>query len=767
MIGNWLNNGLSEDRNELKVFNRCCYFLEERNVMCKKLICLVSLVLLVGVYVDCANADIKSDLVSHWKMDDGSGTTARDSAGVNNGTLMGDAKWAEGWVIGAVELDGDDDYVDCGQGTAFNSVCRDVITLAAWVKVNNPDGPEWSGIVIRGYGDQFGNVDPYDTFAMYYHGPSETMGFKTNSTSPEWMAAPNNSATALFDGEWHHTASVYDGAEKVLYLDSEEIVRETATGEIGIGEGDGRVLIGGGRDIDPMVLEVGGLIDDVRIYDRALIQEEIVAIMENIENFPYALSPNPPIGALNPDTWANLSWRAGDFAVSHDVYFGDNFDAVNEGTEGTFVGNQADTFIIVGFPGFPFPDGLVPGTTYYWRIDEVNETEPNSPWKGEVWSFSLPPKTAYFPDPANGAESVAVDVQLSWTGGYGSKLHTVYFGDNFDDVNNAAGGLPLGVTHYNPGPLQLSKTYYWRVDEFDVVETHKGDVWSFTTKGAVESLEPANGAVDVTQTPNLTWVPGVFAASHQVYFGSEAEAVKNADTSSPEYKGSKDIGSESFEPGQLEWNTTYYWRIDEVNSANADSPWTGPLWNFTTANFLIVDDFESYNDLDPADPLSNRIFNAWIDGFDNPAINGSVVGYDNPPFAEQTIVHSGNQSMPFVFDNAVGKSEATLTLTSKRDWTVKGVDTLTIWLRGSSNNAAEPMYVALNGSAVITNDNPDAARQARWTRWDIDLARFADQDVNLANVSSITLGLGNRNNPVAGGSGMMYFDDIRLYAPAP
>ena len=120
--------------------------------------------------------------------------------------------------------------------------------------------------------------------------------------------------------------------------------------------------------------------------------------------------------------------------------------------------------------------------------------------------------------------------------------------------------------------------------------------------------------------------------------------------------------------------------------------------------------------------------------------------------------------MPMAYDNAVGKSEATLTLTSNRDWTVKGVNTLTIWFRGNAANAAENLYVALNGSAVVNNDNPDAAQKASWTQWNIDLQAFADQGVNLANVNTITLGLGNRNNPVAGGSGMMYFDDIRLYA---
>jgi hypothetical protein len=409
--------------------------------------------------------------------------------------------------------------------------------------------------------------------------------------------------------------------------------------------------------------------------------------------------------------------------------------------------------LIVGFPGYAYPDGLVPGTTYYWRVDEV-ETDGTTKYKGDIWSFSIPPKTAYFPDPADGAASINPGSSLSWTPGFGAILHNVYFGDNFDDVSNAAGNPPWGTTTYDPGPLELAKTYYWRVDEFDTVATHKGSVWSFTTEGGVESLVPANGAVDVSQTPVLTWVPGVFGASHEVYFG--------ADAASLELKGSGNLGSESFEPGQLEWNTTYYWRVDEANNTNANSPWTGPLWSFTTANFLIIDDMEAYNDLAPDDPASNRIFNAWLDGFGDQT-NGALVGYDNPPFAEQSIVNNGNQSMPMAYDNAPGKSEATLTLTSNSDWTVKGVTTLTIWFRGEAANAAETLYVALNGNARVDNDNPDAALATTWTEWNIDLTRFADQGVNLANVSSITLGLSS----VTGGTGMMYFDDIRLYPPAP
>ncbi len=123
--------------------------------------------------------------------------------------------------------------------------------------------------------------------------------------------------------------------------------------------------------------------------------------------------------------------------------------------------------------------------------------------------------------------------------------------------------------------------------------------------------------------------------------------------------------------------------------------------------------------------------------------------------------------MPLYYDNSVGYSEAALTLTYPRDWTENGVTTLSFWFRGDPDNAAETLYVALNGSAVVSNDNPNAAQINKWTEWNIDLQAFADQGVNLANVDTIALGLGNKNNPQAGGSGNMYFDDIRLYPPAP
>ncbi len=479
---------------------------------------------------------------------------------------------------------------------------------------------------------------------------------------------------------------------------------------------------------------------------------------------PNAHNPTPVDGALLLDTWQSLSWVQGDTSVSHDFYIGENFEDVDAGTGDTFKGNFTENYSTIGFPGFPFPDGLVKGTTYYWRVDEV-EGDGTTKHKGDVWSFEIAPKTIYDAEPADGSEAVDPNVTLKWEPGFGAILHYVYFGDDFDTVSNATGGMPWGAMAYTPGPLESGKVYYWRVDAFHGVETLPSELMSFSTPGGVSSVNPSNGAENVNQAQILTWAAGDNSASYEVYFGTDKDAVRNADTGSPEYKGSKNLDSESFDAGKMEWDSDYYWRVDEIKADGTTQK--GMVWSFTSANFLIVDDFESYNDINEGEPGSNRIYLAWVDGYDNPTTNGSTVGHFAPPFYEETLVHSGNKSMPMYYDNAVGKSEATLTLTSPRDWTEKGVNRLTIWFLGNMMNSAEQMYVVLDGSALVNHENPEAALEASWTEWNIDLQAFGDQGVNLANVTSITVGLGNRSNPVAGGAGMLYFDDVRLYPPAP
>ncbi|MHC4147787.1 MAG: hypothetical protein ACYSUD_23900, partial [Planctomycetota bacterium] len=199
-------------------------------------------------------------------------------------------------------------------------------------------------------------------------------------------------------------------------------------------------------------------------------------------------NPDPADGAIHSATWANLAWTAGETVASHDVYASENFDDVNDRTAAAFQGKHFTPFVLVGFVGSPIPDGLIPGTTYYWTVDEV-EADGTTKHKGTVWSFMVPPKAAYNPDPPDGAMA-DTDVTLSWTAGFDAKLHTVYFGDSFDDVNHATAGTSVATTTFAPGTLELDKTYYWRVDELNPPTTVKGNVWSFTTLPDIPVTDP-------------------------------------------------------------------------------------------------------------------------------------------------------------------------------------------------------------------------------------------------------------------------------------
>jgi len=680
---------------------------------------------------------------------------------------------------------------------------------------------------------------------------------------------------------------------------------------------------------------------------------------------PLATDPTPTDGAMLEDTWVSLGWKPADSAVSHDVYMADNFDDVNDRAGSAFQGNQTFPSIVVGFIGFPFPDGLVPGTTYYWAIDEV-EADGTTKHKGPVWSFWIQSRSAYDPSPSDGGLYVDPDVTLGWTPGFGAKLHAVYFGDDLETVTNAADGEGQVAATFTPGTLELGKTYYWRVDELDPPATVvKGDVWSFTTlpvisitdpdligwwtfdegggnvaidwsghgnngtvvgdpewvdgimKGALDlasdyvaidgvvdditstnitlslwinstqtnqgdliaandsgsghplefyiesgrpgrydggdttytnapvvadgrwhmltyvrevntgriyvdgvlvATDPATfelsaiarwsigqewdsgpsdfyrgmvddvrfynksltadqiaavmrgdtnlagspmpdiGAiVDIRDISSLTWSKGDTAASHDVYFGTDRNAVASADNSAAEFHGNQAAASLSLANLVEFGGGDYYWRIDEVEAdgtANA-----GTIWKFTVPDYLIVDDFESYNDIEEGQPGSNRIYLTWIDGFGT-TTNGSQAGNLNPPF--MSLGHNGGQAMPLGYDNAGKTSEATMTLTSKKDWTEYGVTKLSIWFRGDSANAPDRIFVAL-GDAVAYHPDDAATQKYGWNELVIDLSEFANQGTDLSNVPSIILGLGTRNAPLpGGGTGTVQFDDIRL-----
>jgi len=277
---------------------------------------------------------------------------------------------------------------------------------------------------------------------------------------------------------------------------------------------------------------------------------------------------------------------------------------------------------------------------------------------------------------------------------------------------------------------------------------------------------PTDGATDVELTQTLSWKSGTFASQHLVFFGTDPNAVRDADTGSPEYKGTQPLGTESFNPGIFELNTTYYWRIDEVNDADPNSPWIGKVWSFTSGDYIIIDDFEAYNDINEGAEGCNRIYLTWLDGYNNPNVNGSTIGYAEPDFAngghivETDIVHGGNQSGPFLYNNTTASySEVTFPtseLALGSDWTQRGLNILTLWFYGDPNNAAtEQLYVKLNNSKLLISGID--LTQAEWQNVEISLADFG---INLANVTQ--LGIGMEKTGATGTEGILVLDDIRL-----
>ena len=212
----------------------------------------------------------------------------------------------------------------------------------------------------------------------------------------------------------------------------------------------------------------------------------------------------------------------------------------------------------------------------------------------------------------------------------------------------------------------------------------------------------------------------------------------------------------------VDLSSTYYWKVVEVNQAADPATWEGEVWSFSTADSIMVEDFESYTNDE-----GGRIFDFWIDGWEDDT-NGSIVGHSESPFAEQTTIHGGKQSMPLAYENSNGvtTSEATLTFENVQDWTLAAVTTLSVSFYGASDNATNvPLWVkvtdASNKSAKVTfgaaeGEDVTALAEPAWTEWNIPLGSFAN--VNLARVKSITVGLGNGT-----GAGLLLFDDILLY----
>jgi hypothetical protein len=260
---------------------------------------------------------------------------------------------------------------------------------------------------------------------------------------------------------------------------------------------------------------------------------------------------------------------------------------------------------------------------------------------------------------------------------------------------------------------------------------------------------PPNSAENVAPDTVLTWSPGNSAEKHTVYFGTSINDVDANATAVSNPPQPQD--ADSFDPGCLELGESYYWRVDEVNYASANSPWVGDIWHFTVADHIVMDDFESYNDGD------NKIYNTW-----------TPTGYTTV-FLATSPVHRCGQSMAldYYYDDYF-YSEATRRFSSAQDWACAGVNVLELFFHGKADNRTNGlmMYIAIGdgdvNTVVLYDGDPNNIKRESWQVWRIDLQKLAG--VNLSNVTNISIGMClGITEPSGYGWGRVYFDDIMLY----
>jgi hypothetical protein len=747
-----------------------------------------------------AFGDLNSGLVALWKFEG----NFNDSAGTNHGTPKGDAKIVIDAERGRVlELDGTGDYVEIPNSPSLN-ITGDKISMAAWVNFNDV-GP--IQIVIAKVYNNSTHASPYFSYGLHKLASAQPRVWISRTGGAAYQPGATNSMQSR---QWHHLAGVYNGAQLQLYLDGKLAASSNVTGNIIGYDTVLRLGINGGLT-EPMA----GKMDEVCIFNRALSAEEIAAVMQSIGTNPgLAVTPNPAVAAQDVPADIPLSWTPGKFAASHDVYFGTAFADVNTagrtGALGVLVSRgQTETT-------YQPAARLDYGRTYYWRVDEVNKAPDNTIFKGDVWSFTVEPyaypikgvtATASSAQPGMGPEKTVDGSGLNAGDQHGTELSTMWLsaatspnwiqfafdqayrvsemrvwnsnqiiepaigfgaksvkveysldGTTWTEVKDVPEfGRGTGLDTYTPNTtvslggalakyVKLTILGQWGV----APQCSLSEVRFLSVPVQARQPQPAAAATGVSVDTTLNWRPGREAASHQVFLGTDRTAVAEGTAAATT------TSDHSLSPDSLSYGTTYYWKVDEVNAAT----YPGEVWSFTTQQYGVVDDFESYTDKADAE-----VYTAWVDGFDNPTKNGAVVGLPtavNGTFSETSIVYGGKQSMPFAYDNSKAPlSEATRTFDDAQDWSQHGITTLVLFFRGAGANAGAPIYVKINGTKVLYNNGAAGTTVPLWKQWNIDLASLG---VSLKSVKTLTIGVGDGT---AGGSGTLLFDEIRLYATPP
>jgi len=737
---------------------------------------LFTVVILLGLHLSHPSS---ADLVAHWAFDG----DATDSTGNgHDGAEQNGPTYALGQFEQAIEFNGANSHVTAAHSDELSFESAGGYSVAAWVYPTRLPG-NWAGVVTKGRdtGNWYGIwINPGNQWVFGHDGNNQV-------------------GSAVLAGVWTHVALTYDGGQKRIYLNG-ELDNETTSAQNGTGAGD--IAIGAALGVTEFF---PGRVDEAAIYNHSLTPDEVKeAMFLSAKSAAVASDPYPEDVAADVPRDSVLSWTPGAFAASHDVYFGTSASDVNDATKadprGVLVAQDLGTSM--------FNSGRLNfEQTYYWRVDEVNGAPDFTVFNGNVWSFTAEP----FSIPINNITATA-----SSSFGISGPENTINGSGLVDDLHGTAaddmwisGGIPATIEYAFDRAYKLHELWIWNSNQLiesfvgfgakDVVIEHSVDGENWTVLDGVGPLaqapgtggyahnntidfagtmaqhvrvtissvqgiapqaslsevrfyhipvnarqpQPADGATIDGVDAALSWRSGREAGRHEVYLDMDTATTLVATVDENNYLATA-----------LELESTYHWRIDEVNDAESSAVHEGDTWSFSTPASLSVDDMERYKDEEFLE-----IWATWIDGFDDPA-NGALVG-GAAGIPETGIVHGGSQSLPMGYDNrSASVSEATRTFDQPQDWTRSGIQSLVLYLnRGADNTGGGQVYVKINDTKVLYGGGADLPPGWDvWTQWTIDLSAVADA----ASVRSLTIGVEG-----AGATGVLYVDSIQLVKNAP
>ena len=681
-----------------------------------------------------------ADLVGLWKFDG----DALDSSGLgNDGTLAGDPDFVDGWLNQAVFLDGDD-YVTM-DGVA-DDVTSNNVTMSAWVKTT--DHGDWFSINDAGGGNVALFATDNQRAAMY------DGGYEGHST------------TIVTDGQWHMLTYVRRGNTGYIYVDG--VLENNHDPGFSLNS-DNRWSIGQEWDGDNPSDFLIGTVDEVRVYNGGLTDAEVMDVFNSSTSSTAAWRPQPADTQTEVMTNEDLSWAPGLGAISHDVYIGINKADVTAGTGDTFQGNQ----ITMSFD----PGGLLPGTTYYWRIDE--KATDGTTTTGKIWSFTT-------------AEFVVVDdfedyndyppdeIWNTWKDGYeipenGGAVGypdpiDILAGEHYVETEIVHGGAQSMPFFYNNSTTLYSEAIrtFETPQDFTAGGLIGLTLWYQGQPAAVGGISVDAATQTYTMTGSGADIGGSSDEFHYAFkqLTGEASITVKVDSITETHSWAKagvmireTLESDSLyamvavtPSGRVAFGFRSTSSLDSHSTHTATGAITLPHWirltrsgnNLFSAEHSV--DGTNWVPVESSDPGDPSAWNVLMKP--DVYIGLAVSAHDDEAACEAT------------FSNVTVSGGVPAGLfTESQDV-------------GIGSNSPEPLYITLEDDAgtpgtIHHEDGPDAITTTDWQLWAVSLEDFQSKGVDVTAVKKIAIGVGDKDNPQPGGTGMLLVDDIQIVRRMP